>query len=303
MANRNTTIQSSGNLHVSNILGITNFILFNTSNPPPYDIKPDKPFIFNGIMMCTCIKGNARFRLNYREMGIEAGQILTVMPGQIIRTEQQSDDFFCEMLFFPLDFIANYPSPSDFDLILLLNEYPCINIPEDIMQSILKLHALIIKHYQKMENELEEEIIKTMLYALLLMVVSVYRANGKVNIRLSRSRQEELTENFFKLLFEYYKQERNVAFYADKLCLTAKYLTTTIRKVTGRYILAWINEIVIIGVKTYLRNTNMTMLQISEEFNFSNPSFFSKYFKQYTGMTPMQYRMNKDCTESASSSI
>lgn len=293
MANKNDSILYN-ELPISNTLGITNFILFNSSHPPPYIIEPEKPFIFDGVMMCTCIKGNAKFRLNYREMSIEAGQILTVMPGQIIRTDKQSQDFFCEMLFFPIDFITNYPVPTDIDFILLLNEYPCITVPEVTMQSILKLHALIVKHYQNMEKLMEGEIVRAMLYALLLMVVSAYQTDNKEGvIRKKYSRQEELTEDFFKLLFQHYKEERTVAFYADKLCLTAKYLTTTIKKMTGRYILGWINEIVIIGIKTYLRNTSMTMLQISEEFNFSNPSFFGKYFKQHTGMTPLEYRMNK----------
>ena len=90
----------------------------------------------------------------------------------------------------------------------------------------------------------------------------------------------------------HYKQDRSVSFYADKLCLTSKYLSTVIKEVTGRSVLAWINETVIAEAKILLKTSEMTVMQISEELNFPNPSFFGRFFKQYTGVTPLKYRNN-----------
>jgi AraC-like DNA-binding protein len=104
------------------------------------------------------------------------------------------------------------------------------------------------------------------------------------------SRQELLTEEFFKVLLKNYTKERSVAFYAEKLCLTPKYLSMTVKSVTGHPISEWINEAVIIEAKRMLKVTDLTVLQISEELNFPNSSFFGRFFKQYTEMTPLQYK-------------
>lgn len=281
------------NLPESNIFAVTNFVMFDTTTPMPEGFQEDKPFIFNGITMCTCLRGSARFRLNYKELDIQKGQVLTIMPDQIIRELEHSADFFCEMLFFPVDFISDFPSPTDYDLLFRMSEQPCITVPEETMQTLLELHALIMKHYHLTDRPYNKEIVKSLLFTLMLMVVSVYETNNKGTFTQTRSRQEEITEQFFKLLFEHYKKERSVAFYADLLCITPKYLTTVVKKVTGHSILDWINEVVVIALKTALRTTNSTVLQISEEFNFANPSFFSRYFKQYTGVTPVGYRQEK----------
>jgi len=284
------TYTGGQDLPKGNIFAVTNFVMFDTTTPLPESFELDKPYVFNGVVMCTCLRGSARFRLNYRELEIVQGQILTIMPDQIIRELEHSGDFFCEILFFPVDFIADYPSPTDYDFLFRIEEQPCITVPEETRHSLLELHALIVKHYHMTDRPYNKEIVKSLLFSLLLMVVSVYETNYGGKFTQAKSRQEEITEQFFKLLFEHHKKERSVAFYADLLCITPKYLTTVVKKVTGHSILDWINEIVVIGLKTSLRTTSLTVLQISEDFNFANPSFFSRYFKQYTGMTPMQYR-------------
>lgn len=274
----------------SNVFAVTNFVMWDTSSPFPEDFSKNKPFLLEGVAMCTCLRGNAIFRLNYKDLNIEKGQILTIMPGQIIRLLDQSADFFCELLFFPVDFIADYPSPTDYDFLFRIHEQPCITVPEDVIQSLLELHTLIVKHYHMNTRPYNAEIVKSLLYSLLLMVFSIYETNNKGTIGLAKTRQEEIAENFFKILFEYHKQERSVSFYADKLHITPKYLSKIIKNISGHAILDWINEAVIISIKTSLRTTNLTILQISEEFNFSNPSFFGRYFKEHVGITPMQYR-------------
>lgn len=273
-----------------NVFAITNFVMFDTSSPLPESFAVDKPFIFDGIAMCTCLRGRARFRLNYKEIDIEKGQILTIIPNQIVCELEHSEDFFCELLFFPVDFITDYPSPTDYDLLFCIHDKPCIKVPEDTIQSFLELHSLIVKHYHINNRPYHAEIVKSLLFSLLLMVCSIYEVNAKENFTQAKSRQEEIIEKFFKLLFEYHKENRNVSFYADRLCLTPKYLSKVVKQISGHTLLDWINEVVLIGIKTYLRTTNLTVLQISEEFNFANSSFFCRYFKQYTGVTPVQYR-------------
>jgi len=85
---------------------------------------------------------------------------------------------------------------------------------------------------------------------------------------------------------------RSVEFYADKLSLTPKYLTTVVRETSGKTAHDWIIEYVILSAKALLKSTNITIQEISDRLNFPSQSFFGKYFKQQTGMSPVEYRKN-----------
>ena len=95
---------------------------------------------------------------------------------------------------------------------------------------------------------------------------------------------------FYNLILQYYKDSREVGFYAKKLCLTPKYLSVIIKEFTGNSALGWINDYVILEAKSLLKSTNMTIQQISDELNFPSQSFFGKYFKRLVGVSPKVYR-------------
>ena len=107
---------------------------------------------------------------------------------------------------------------------------------------------------------------------------------------LRLSRREEIFRRFIALVNEHSKQERSVNFYADKLCLTPHYLSTIIREASGQTVMQWINQSVVLEAKVLLKHSDLLIFQISDELNFPNPSFFSKFFKRMTGMTPAEYQ-------------
>jgi AraC-like DNA-binding protein len=104
------------------------------------------------------------------------------------------------------------------------------------------------------------------------------------------SRKEELTRDFFQLLSEYFETERQASFYASKLYVTPKHLSTCVSEVTKLSILEWINTVTVLNIKRRLRTTNDTIQQISEDFNFQTASTFIRYFRQHTGTTPLKFR-------------
>lgn len=104
------------------------------------------------------------------------------------------------------------------------------------------------------------------------------------------SRSENITEKFYQLVKANYKTERTVAYYADRLCITAKYLSQSVREATGKPALELIDDFVIAESKALLRSTDLTVEQISDSMGFMNQSLFGKYFKRVTGMSPRSYR-------------
>ncbi|HYF04060.1 MAG TPA: helix-turn-helix domain-containing protein [Patescibacteria group bacterium] len=107
------------------------------------------------------------------------------------------------------------------------------------------------------------------------------------------SRNEDILVNFYRLRLEYFKKERSVSFYADKLNITARHLSQVLKLMTGQTAGEMLDEAVIAEAKRLLINPNYNISQISHILNFSDPSFFGKYFKKHTGLTPKEFRFSK----------
>ena len=106
------------------------------------------------------------------------------------------------------------------------------------------------------------------------------------------SREELYFKQFMSLLNKHYITDRSVMFYADKMHLSPKYLSAVVKKVSGQTPSNWIDGLVIMEAKNLLKYSEMNIQEIAYMMNFPNQSFFGKYFKQRTGMTPSAYREN-----------
>ncbi len=102
--------------------------------------------------------------------------------------------------------------------------------------------------------------------------------------------QNPIFENFKILLFKDFLKQRSVEYYADSLNVTRKYLSEVIKKNSGKTASEWITEIVIQEAKVLLQNKSLTINQISDELNFQNQSAFGRFFKNHTGISPLEYR-------------
>jgi AraC-like DNA-binding protein len=91
------------------------------------------------------------------------------------------------------------------------------------------------------------------------------------------------------LLFEHFKEAKDVSFYADKLCVSPKYLSSLVKQMVGKPAKDCIDYCIIMESKVLL-NSSYTIQEISQQLNFPNQSFFGKYFKKHTGISPLNYR-------------
>ena len=102
--------------------------------------------------------------------------------------------------------------------------------------------------------------------------------------------QQEVCERFIALASEHFKEHRDIGFYADKLCMTNKYLSALLKQETGMTALEWIERYVVLYAKGCLSSTTMTIQEISDELDFPSQSVFGKYFKRVEGISPKAYR-------------
>ncbi len=107
---------------------------------------------------------------------------------------------------------------------------------------------------------------------------------------LYKSSQDALYARFMDLLFLYHQSERSVAFYASKMCITSKYLTTVVKAASGKTPTEWIREETIKDIEHMLCHTQMPIKEIVYRLKFPNASFFGKYFKAQKGMSPKHFR-------------
>lgn len=117
--------------------------------------------------------------------------------------------------------------------------------------------------------------------------------NNKPQTPLPQDKKDKIFQNFMITLYRYYHQERDVTFYANKQCLSARYFSSVIKEKSGSSALQWIIQNVITEAKYLLDNTDLSIKEIATKLNFPTQSFFGKYFKQYVGISPKEYRNKK----------
>lgn len=269
---------------------IRNCSLTNSSTPTPSYFSFEYPFLAKGMLFGLCLRGRAKLRINLNEYILTPNSIFTILPNQIFETLEKSEDHFVECLFFSTDFANGLPLPKDFDILNNMTQSPCISVSEQNMNDLMEYHSFIVKVCLKDRHIWNEDVAKSLMYAFIALLASLYE-EVEANTELKYdSRGTIIVEEFSKLLMEHHKTERKVSFYSDKLCISNQYLSRTLRRITGRSVNTWINEAVILEAKVLLKSSDMSVVQISEELNFPNPSFFTRYFKQYAGVTPLRYR-------------
>lgn len=138
-------------------------------------------------------------------------------------------------------------------------------------------------------------------YVELLYVIGTLLEEGKLTLYTVEERctkhlyfphDKLIFIRFMELLSKYFTQERHVEFYASKMHISPQYLSTTVKQVSGKSPSVWIANRTIEEIKHRLLHTEATIKEIAYALNFPNLSFFGKFFKKATGMSPKQYRAN-----------
>ena len=249
-----------------------------------------KSFTFNGFFISICLGGRCTARISGRSYVIDAGSLMIFSPNQLIEIQSASPDLDWKSIIVSLDVILEFPSPVDIDIMTSALRNPVLHVGEAAARHLMEYYLFIEKRYSETSSAYREEISKTLLYALMLEICNIFRSAADEESDVAKPRQEKLTDDFFKLMAKHYRTEHNVGFYAAKLHRTPKYLSGAIRRISGRSVAEWINSTLVSEIKMLLKTTDKTILEISEELNFSSPSVMVQFFRHYTGITPLRYR-------------
>lgn len=128
-------------------------------------------------------------------------------------------------------------------------------------------------------------------YALMLEVLQCYANVAQSPENLSR--KDEVLQKFVSTLYRHYRKEHEVSYYADRQFLTTRYFSTIIKERSGKSPSLWIATALLVDARNMLKNTNMTIKEISDQLYFPNQSYFGKWFKNLTTLSPLDYRKGK----------
>jgi AraC family transcriptional regulator, transcriptional activator of pobA len=120
------------------------------------------------------------------------------------------------------------------------------------------------------------------------LAATARKYRGSNNLKMTR--KEEIMMSFLKLLPHHFKEERSVQYYASQLFVTPKHLTKTVKELTNKTCSEFIDEMVIIEAKVLLNDVSLSVANVADYLHFSDQFFFSKYFKNLTGLSPTQFR-------------
>ena len=240
-------------------------------------------------------QGSARIELDFQTYDIHANYYIALAAEQFFRCLETSPDFTVSYLTFTRDILFEIITPFPPSFFAFIKQYAVSPpIPKEGEKRIHQLLQIVQDLYTEKEHTFRLPMLKNCLQNFLMDIYDKTKAQFLHRNVTNTTRQEELLEKFVALIFQHSSTHREVQFYADQLCITTRYLSSIIQNLTGHTPKELIDARCIQEIKMLLRTTHKTMQEITFELQFPDQSFFSRYFKKHTGMTPVEYRHIQD---------
>ena len=274
---------------IPNTLQKQDFIPISFDEPVASDdanlsISPDQ------LTIILCTQGKKTLQINFSEYTLTPGNLAFLYPQSMWKIIDSSDDF--QACYFSIKGTSakEWNTFIDLDTVFSVSSYiakhPYTSLSTDETQVVEKYLQLLQNRYA---DQAGATVIHFLLSAFTLELNHIFTLREKSD-KSKLSRQEDILWKFLTLLKEYHKQQRSVNFYADKLYISPKHLSSVIKQMSHKTAHEIIANFVILSAKRMLKTTTMSIQEISDELNFANQSFFGKFFKQNTGLSPSSYR-------------
>ena len=220
-----------------------------------------KPFQMKGLGLIICRQGNFQFSLNQKKHFAGAGESLFIPEDGEFQVLQESEDMEVRILIYQIE--------------------PIRDIMGNLVVSMYMYSRLTPEEPSCVWSTGEEE-----------EICSIYNRKLVNDGREVGGRKNEVFIHLIQLIEKYYMQERGVEFYADKLCLSPKYLSAVSKSICGYTVQELVFKAIIRKSISLLKNTQKDIQEISNAFGFPNASYFGTFFKKQVGVSPQQYRKN-----------
>ena len=248
------------------------------------------PFRIRFTMILLCQKGCLRIRTQMKEYVLTRGSMLLIMEGAIGECLEISGDIKVLMMAFSSRFkVMETGFRPSMEILSKVEKHPCLMLSEREFADITALYT-IMRHRMEEPGFQAVEELATSCLTTLFYYISQHITDAGISRTQASGRAECIHNDFLELVEGFSLKHRDIAFYADRLCITPKYLSRMVREASGRSPKEWINIRVMLEAKVLLRDQSRSIQEISEILGFPNQSFFGTFFKKLKGLSPSAYR-------------
>lgn len=243
------------------------------------------PYILDDYRMGMVVRGTLKAVVNLRECVMRAGTVVFITPGTIVEPLEVSDDFYMVGMGLPADkfMIAHKGKLPEYFNWQNRDGRLVVSAEE---QAMVTRMFVMLRDLMAVEST-DDEVVYSMVSAISNYYGQLFREGRAAS---EPSHTIDIFNRFLRLVNLNCRKEHQLPFYAGKLCITSRYLGSVVMATSGVKAKDWIDRAIVSTAKVMLKHSDMQTAQIAYELNFTNVSFFCKYFKRITGMTPQQYR-------------
>lgn len=258
----------------------------------------DFAFYGNYVSRCRscalvyCTSGSAEATVNQRLETLHPGKLLFLLPGAMLMLTDRTEDFRMNYCAFSKEMFAEAAFRMEPEFFGSLRDCPVETMTEGMAEGTDAWFRMMEYTYRDKDNLYRNAIIRNRLQNMLLECYDKYKrflAHNRTPEERT-SRQTDLFHRFVDLTHEHCMQHRDVAFYADKLCISSRYLSSIVRRIARSSVKEFIDRAVVLEIKMLLQTTEMSVQEIAYRLHFPDQSYLGRYFKHHTGHSPTEYR-------------
>ena len=272
---------------------------------------------YGAILICR--KGKARLNVNYKDWELYEGAVITLFPNDVVELKVDGDckspqtengdckspetkngdckspltanNFQAEILKYNPSLLREASLQLEQTVYSSLREDRCRQDTPVVTNIINGMFSLLKVYFDQSECTCISQLVLCQLKAFFIGFHEYLQRNPQYRPDEVKSyRVRELFNRFMMLLEKDYKISRDVNYYAEQMNISSKYLTNIVNQVTGHTPKTIIDQYVILQLKMHLKRTTQSIKEMAWEFHFADVSFFCRYFKKHTGLTPQQIR-------------
>ncbi|MCR4823797.1 MAG: helix-turn-helix domain-containing protein [Bacteroidales bacterium] len=249
------------------------------------------PYKNDWLIATLCVSGSASGIINLREYRVEPGGFIIILPGQVIVRSALSDDFRGKILLMSKRFSDSLDIGRTLTITASIEQRPYYQFEGEtigVVFSYLSSCEAMIR--LNGGNPVVWDVLRLLARAFFLGAGPLLKKRGGTSPTKTYGK---LTEDFLALVEKQYREHRQLDYYAGELGRSPKYLSRRIKEETGQNATDWIDRCVILDAEAQLLSTKKTVLEVSDSLGFPSQSFFGKYFKRVTGLSPKEFRRSR----------
>lgn len=260
--------------------------------------KTTEPILTDDLISIHIVRGTLVMEINRENVVLMERHIISIMPGSVFRLIENSPDLVYFGFAAHIDRIMQMLKSLHIET-SLSERSQCFYKRRGNMQAVadnIKIFKLIKAELALPPYWAQSFVIQRYCEILTLKDYELYRESVSESAAApaGNTRRDEIFRLFLRLLEENYLTEKSTAFYASKLCMTPKYLSSVIKEQSGKSCSAWIDEYISLNARSLLKESTLSIKQISYRLGFPSLSVFGRFFKRVNGITPKAFRNREE---------